>query len=352
MKGHLAALVVLAAWQALGPSVFCEARARPGKPFSRNFAADTVELYQSSATDSPAAEEEALDVTYENLTPATLTFSYLMPAQGRYFQCNVPKPTGDMYEHIDVNLASIDGDVDMYITLDPSQPPSTTHWQYSSTAYDADDYDVIHVEDVYFKQYCQGKPSCDVFIYVVPSVWSLFRNNTFFIGVTPSSSNLLLEDGVTLVDHAMVHTWDYYMYTLAEDPGKDASVIISLTPYSGDPDAYASTSIIRPNTINHDPGKFSNRANMDLIQYFDEDASWCPNGFPCHFYIGVVAFSGNVTYGITAYLRSNNSITLVDGQPLIASTQQGEDTLFKYTIPPTNSILAVQVAPIYGDPDL
>jgi len=283
--------------------------------------------------------------------PGVQHYSTLARGEKAYYSITVPRPP-ILYEHIDVNLVPTAGDVDMYITLDPNVVPGPEpgHWQYKSESHTSEDYDIIHRSDNYYIDHCSGA-TCVVFVMVTPAPWTLFANNTFYISATPNSQNLQLKDGVALVDHAMSGTWNYYVFTLLQDPGADAEVLISLTPYAGDPDCFASTSIPRPSASQHDPGKASRRTSRDVIRYYDTDPNWCA-GFPCSFYIGVTAFASNSTFAIMATLRSNNTISLVDGQTVYQFVQRSEDLQFGYTIPSEKNIMEVVVSPVYGDPDL
>lgn len=290
---------------------------------------------------------------FTEIAPGQLFASSIERGSQAYYTVSIPAST-PAYEHIDVTLTPLRGDVDMYITLDPSIVPSPADgsWEYKSESHTSDDYDIIHTSDIWYRQHCAGLPQCQLWILVQPAPWTSFGNNSFFLGATPSNDNLQLQDGVALVDHATENTWDYYKFVVDSDPGADAEVLISLTPYSGDPDCYASTSVQRPSPTNHDPGKSSMRNSRDVIRYYDTDGdSWC-SAYPCSFYIAVTAYRSNATYGIMAHLRANNSITLVDGQSQYQYVQESEDLQFSYTIPPLSNIMEVIVTPIYGDPDL
>ncbi|KAA0168946.1 hypothetical protein FNF31_00107 [Cafeteria roenbergensis] len=304
-----------------------------------------------AAAASPVAD--VLDVDFTPIPPATFYSSWILSGEKAYFSVTVPRTT-PLYEHIDVNLAPIAGDVDMYITMEPNVVPGPEpgHWQYKSESHSSADYDIIHTSDVFYQDYCSGA-QCVLYIMVTPAAWSFYSNNTFLLAATPSSDSLELEDGVGLVDHAMDGTWDYYRFVVPSDPGADAEVLISLSPYAGDPDCFASTTIARPDHSNHDAGKSSRRSTRDVIRYYAHEASWCPNGYPCTFNIGVTAYRSNATYNIMAHLRTNSSIvSLVDGQSLFQYVAQGEDLQFTYAIPSQRNILQVSVSPVYGDPDL
>lgn len=306
---------------------------------------------ESAAVATPFAD--GLGVDFTPIPPATFYSSWLLPGEKAFFSVTVPRTT-PLYEHIDVNLAPIAGDVDMYITMDPAVTPGPEpgHWQYKSESHSSADYDIIHTSDIYYKDFCSG-PQCVIYIMVTPAAWSFYSNNTFLLAATPSSDSLELEDGVGLVDHAMENSWDYYRFVVPTDPGADAEVLISLSPYAGDPDCFASTTIARPDYNHHDAGKSSRRSTRDVIRYYAHEASWCPTGYPCTFGIGVTAYRSNATYNIMAHLRTNNSIvSLVDGQSIFQFVAQGEDLQFTYTIPSQRNILQVSVSPWYGDPDL
>lgn len=330
--------------------------------YSRSLRATTVlEPVQSrpfgsaptASGDVAAPFADGLGVDFTPIPPATFYSSWLLAGQKAYFSVTVPR-TEPLYEHIDVNLAPIAGDVDMYITMKPGVVPGPEqgNWQYKSESHSSADYDIIHTTDSFYKEFCPGA-ECTLYIMVTPAAWSFYSNNTFLLAATPSSDSLELEDGVGLVDHAMENTWDYYRFVVASDPGANAEVLISLSPYAGDPDCFASTTVARPDFTQHDAGKSSRRSTRDVVRYYAHETSWCPNGFPCTFNIGVTAYRSNATFNIMALLRTNNSIiSLVDGQSVFQFVAQGEDLQFTYVIPSLRNILQVSVSPLYGDPDL
>lgn len=73
---------------------------------------------------------------------------------------------------------------------------------------------------------------------------------------------------------------------------------------------------------------------------------------PCSYYIGVLAFSSNASYAISAYTSSAAGMELILGQPVSGTVEAQTINRYAAYFNATNGPLEIIVTPDYGDPDL
>lgn len=240
-----------------------------------------------------------------------------------------------------------------------------------------------------FDSSCKPPGGCPVVDYIWSSAGSVSRErvvvpaanatfNTYVVGVLASSTTaadfalvgsvsgsiVLLEPGVPLEDMATRGEYNYYRLMITD---YEASVSITVTPFTGDPDLYVSVHAGNPYPNATKSDKRSTRVTGAEAVYFNwlelpecianipapgSSGSGSSVGF-CTVYIGVRAFS-NTTYTVTGAVSiGNSSITLLDGVPQTGQVLKGQMQYYttEVDIAPTDSF-SVLVRSSEGDADL
>jgi hypothetical protein len=85
--------------------------------------------------------------------------------------------------------------------------------------------------------------------------------------ITTSIAQLSLRDGVPVRDWVQTGKYDYFRYEVAADPLPGSYLTFTVTPFSGDPDLYASATLQFPNSTSGGDTKKSNYFGGDVITY-------------------------------------------------------------------------------------
>lgn len=195
------------------------------------------------------------------------------------------------------------------MTLD-GQPATGSHFQYASVNGDADDLITIPSTDPqYMASACNpananGSASCMVRIGVVA-----FSEFTYYVVLATAGNPTLLLNGVSQTSTANASVFTQFVFESRSD---GVEIDFVLTPLSGDPDMYISTSE-DANATNHQ--WVSQGLGTEVVQVFADDPNRCTA--PCRYYIGVTGFGGQAQFTITAYLVNSQPLTLRDGLPQV-----------------------------------
>ena len=124
-------------------------------------------------------------------------------------------------------------------------------------------------------------------------------------------------------------------------------VTLVLTPLSGDPDMYVSTS---PNA--NGTNSFWRAATMgvDVIQIFPTDPHACAP--PCRYYIGITGYGGTALFTITGSTSSSAPSLLLNGRPQSAFVNQSFENLYYFDAAANVPSFTIHVVATYGDPDI
>jgi len=189
-----------------------------------------------------------------------------------------------------------------------------------------------------------------------PKLWP--ANNVFYIAMyavtnstyrlmarTNDRSHALLQKGVTLTDSVAPHEYHYYKFQ-ADNAG--CNVSIQLTPLSGDPDLYVSTTFPYPNSSNAEWMSTRTRLQGDQVTIY--------NAAVGKYWIGVRGFM-NSTFTISASMicddvNSTHATILQDGMPIEGSLDRGDVRLYRFSVSGATTGVSFSVSAHAGDPDL
>ena len=145
-------------------------------------------------------------------------------------------------------------------------------------------------------------------------------------------------------------TYKYYQFT---NPLSEGAITITVTPFSGDPDLYVSTSTPTPTMQDYEWSAMAYGADHITLDY-------TVDGYVIgEYYIGVYAWT-NTSFTITVTQTDLSQVDTADGQTttLFDGTPQTgllthPDDMHYYSFHVGDSgSLSVSVTPLYGDPDV
>lgn len=224
------------------------------------------------------------------------------------------------------------GNPDLYITT--ALPlPSTTHFEEISMT---DDYDVINING--------PKPT----VYYL----AVYGRTDASFTVTASTADVIttLQDGRPVRGFLEAGGINHYHYTLGEDYGKK-DITINLTPFSGDPDLYITTSEFGslPNKTNYQWNAVSYRDDSITISHADENA--CKT-VGCTYFVGVSSYTPS-SFTVTAVLQ--DVVMLEDGVPQTGSVEKHAFRYYRLEGSQKNTNhkdITFTVTPMSGNPNI
>ena len=165
-------------------------------------------------------------------------------------------------------------------------------------------------------------------------------------------SLLMLQAGSAVNDFVEKNQFSYYRFTLSQSH-KDLTFVV--TPFSGDPDIYVSTTYPYPNRTHY---TWSHRSRgRDAVTITESDPRACHVQFhetgTCDYFIAVHGYGAVATYTIMAYLHDNTPKILQRGIPQSGHANQTESQYYQFTITDKKENIVLTLTPEDdGDPDL
>ncbi|KAF0977889.1 hypothetical protein FDP41_003211 [Naegleria fowleri] len=222
------------------------------------------------------------------------------------------------------------GDVDLYIAQ--SYPASPNNFAMKSSNHGFDIISFSRQDSKYF----------DGPYYV--GVCGVNNNDLteFSILAVKSGTSIKLKDGQPQLVSTKALESSYFTYQL--DGNNDFTVTVS--PISGDPDAYMSTDT-QPTSFNHMWG--SDTSSVEVIKAKTTDSGFKPSST---YYINTLAFGSDALYSIIA-TRNDSISTIMHGVSLGGRVQVAESAYYKFKLTHQSSV-TITVNPLnaVGDPDI
>ena len=134
---------------------------------------------------------------------------------------------------VEISVVPDYGDPDMYIRLD-DKVPNRDNAQYRSNSVAGEEVILIKKTDNAYKNSCAGKDRCHVYIAVYG-----YDNSQYTITAAKSDGITTLRENVPARENVDAGHYEYFKFTSTEH----LNVLFSLTPLSGDPDLFVSTTV-------------------------------------------------------------------------------------------------------------
>jgi hypothetical protein len=256
------------------------------------------------------------------LMPGIPQSGYVLQSQNDYYICFLP---ADMNSVLKIALTTISGDTDLYVNVgDNPAKPLLSNSMYRSTQISGDDLVVIRHEDPAVAANCltHSTSGCEVLIDV-----EAYKESQYSITCSLAGDSVELISGKPVTSLVSRKAKDYYVLPV------DAlnTLRITVTPISGDPDVYISTTHKHPNDTS--ATWKSDRNNVeDIIIPRNDVARYC--AIPCKFYITVYGYSLS-SYSILATLGDDGTTQLLNGVPQAGACRrrsQGNTLYYKFSI--------------------
>lgn len=262
-------------------------------------------------------------------------------------QYYMPIPAGTTA--LDISLIPRSGDSDLFVTLNGNKPTQTV-WQYRAISSFGNDNIEIAGTDVAFATGNNGS-SCALGGCLLKIAVLGFRDSEYSIVATTSNTATTLIPGVPMRDSVSQGSYDYYEFNL----NSYSPISVVLTPLSGDPDLFVDwgSNNTKPTRESHKWA--SQRVGVDAITIYPSDPLACNTTLAaagCTYYIGVLGYTYNVSFVLTAYVLDANPVELVDGQPQSGQVPTSLTQQYVFYAPPGFGNVQITLSPSFGDPDL
>ena len=246
------------------------------------------------------------------------------------------------FGQVDITLSPVFGDPDLFVSVNSTSPPSPSQSDFSSMSVAGPEQVTIMETDPLIVARCAGygTSSCPILIAV-----NGFVNSSYSLMAVTSAYSSDLSNGVPMYGTVAKNEFQYYVFH-ADEP--NALLQFALTPYSGDPDIYISTTNPNPTTRNFTWASMG--IGRDVIEISVEDHHYCQP--PCNYYIGVTSYGENASYTITASQGEYTVTQLVDGEPQMGYLGAGSTDQFFYYAPVGTQVITVTLSSLFGDADL
>jgi len=264
----------------------------------------------------------------------------LLQGEVRYYAVRVPANATSLA----LTLTPISGDPDLVVSNVEGERPTMLRHVWASTWMGADALRIASTD----ARWCAG--GCTFTVGVIASTASNYSivASTGFAALPPA---IALQEG-TPQQAQIVESGGYAYFRFSVDE-RESSVVVVVTPLSGDPDLYASFNLTRPEARSADT--FSSLTiGGDTLRISHYDRRFCPGGdaAPCELYIGVHAFSGNSSFTILATQANETAIALLDGVPQQASLEVHDWQYYTFGVSDLPAHVRIAVTPSNGDPDI
>ncbi|KAG2388673.1 hypothetical protein C9374_000112 [Naegleria lovaniensis] len=222
------------------------------------------------------------------------------------------------------------GDVDLYIAQSPPASPNNFVLKSSNHGFDVISFsnqDPKYFNGPYYVGVC-GVVNNDLTEFSI-------------LGVKTGTA-IKLKDGQPQLVSTKALDSSYFTYQL--EGNNDFTLTVS--PISGDPDAYMSTDT-QPTSYNHMWG--SDTSSVEVIKVKTTDNGFKPNSI---YYISTLAFGSDAMYSIVA-TRNDSISTIMHGVSVGGRVQVAESSYYKFKLTHQASV-TITVNPLnaVGDPDI
>jgi hypothetical protein len=259
-------------------------------------------------------------------------------------------PPVDFAQNLNILVTALRGDVDVFVSASWADRPyyselSGTPVSYAmrSAASGSGNIAIRHtdLEELCIQNAEKDQSAdrlnaehCYIIVGVFGAYHSLNSDSSYRIELSTEDSTTTLSSGVAIRSNLFQRTIDYYKYSVTTP---DTDVIVSITPFFGDPDMFMAFSpIIHPNPDNYTWMAANYGADTLTIQA-DEIKKHCTpvpaEGKHCDFFIGVYAWR-NTSYSVVARMEegSKHPVVLTDGQPQSGSVDTGFYSYYSFFI--------------------
>jgi len=270
-------------------------------------------------------------VIIEELQEGIPRSAWVDTAQYKYFKFTLTYSTADMQ----IVVTAFSGDPDLYVST-RTQQPSTTNYQWKSTAWGYDAIDIDYTDP----NYIQGVYYIAVYAFRNSS-FSLLVSVTDLSNINSTDRTQILVNGVPQVGF-LPETGDaaYYEFAMGSNP---LDVTFTVTPRYGDPDLYIRNDGLTPTNSSY---QWSSRNyGRDAITIYAADG--CIN---CRYIILAYAYT-HTLYSIVA-TTSQSVQRMESGIPVFVSLQQGGWSYYSIYVDHTTDPLIISATALSGDPDV
>lgn len=231
--------------------------------------------------------------------------------------------TTSAHQELEISITKELGDPDIYVSLGADSRPNRSNFTWASST---NGNDLVEITT----------PAIGTYVIAVYA----YTTCVYSIRAFTTDGTVYLEDGVPVRGSLYSNQWAYYVLDLETE----TDFTVSVTPLSGDPDMYISTTYEHPNSTNYD--WMSTNYRSDSITIPKTHPKSCVG---CSFYIGVRAYSPT-TYYITATFQNN--VQLENGKPQSDSVARGAFKYYTIRLLDDSADLTVSLTPRAGTPRL
>jgi len=165
----------------------------------------------------------------------------------------------------------------------------------------------------------------------------------------PMSAPTQLTDGISVVDYVAPNSVQYYYLTT---PASAAMrVVVTVTPYNGDPDLFVALNGAPANRTNYQYMSQSLTGSDTVVVSGNDSAvvQFC-SGASCTLQIGVFGWRAS-NYTLTATSTAGTT-SLTPGLPMVADVPANEYNYYAFGVPAGATYVTIQMTPFSGDPDM
>jgi hypothetical protein len=251
-------------------------------------------------------------------------------------------------------LTPLQGQAFLYVST-TEQPVygNTSTYQFSSTRWGGLQQVIVRDTPATSCGKLGAAQACRFYVGVFGNRFTVANQTTYFSLVASTSQGVVtLQDGVPFTDWTPRGQFEYFQISVPVAP---AALLVSITPLTGDPDLYMSTTVTRPNTT-----AFTWRSMFFGADAIAVDSYRDPNFRVGTYFIGVHSFTES-SFSITASVLLPNATTssrvrLINGQPQAGLLDQAGIRYYSFYVAPSAASmhrqLTITLTPRWGDPDI
>lgn len=238
-----------------------------------------------------------------------------------------PVPVLSPDERLLLVVTSFSGDADLYVSLTPGAGPGNHVWNSSLATTDSV---ILGVDDI------EGVGALYIGVHG-------YSNASYTVLAFASNSHVNLTDGMPQIAQGRLNSYTYFSFPLIGAQ----NFSITVTPISGDPDLYVSTSIPFPSA---DPGQYTwvaKEFGFDMIDILTTDPDFVENTI---YYIAVHSFAETM-FALTVSTW-NTTTTIVERVPISEDVVTEGYMYFKFLLSVVQDVIFTLTPISSGDPDM
>ena len=289
----------------------------------------------------------------QELRSGQVVYGFSFPNSYQYFSFRVNDPRSN----VTIILTSTDGDPNLYVSFTDSHPTTMVN----DLRAESSESEVLYFDwtSAIIRTNRAGDMTGTYYMAVYGRTAAIWNIRVKVIDASNPAGGFQLQNGQP-IQSSLFHTnYDYYWFTITAADWPN-NVVITMQPYSGDPDLYVGTTtalIKSGDNTTWSRASENSEGNTDEITFLWNGTNTCnpttqPSGV-CTYYIAVYGWHESLinSYSLVAH-TGNVNVLLANGNPFEHTLRINQSEYYSFANLHPGGTVVIMITPIQGDPSL